>query len=359
MGNPLLGALSFFLVVSLVLPSRAHSSFLASDIISDVPADLLAKYKIESGAILLAEDQHKGVYEDLKTNFDVEYVAGGATQNSIRVAQWMMQTPKATTFLGSVGADCDFGKTLAEAAARDGVATLYHESSAAPTGTCAVLVSDGGERSLIANLAAANEYQHSHTETKVVQDAITKAKIYYTASFFLTVPQGPQTMLHVAEHALAENKIFTMNLSAPFLIQFFKDPMNDVIPYADYIFANETEAAAFGEAMKWGDDLEVVAKNLAAEPKKNEARPRAVVFTQGADKTIVAVNGAVTTYDVPKLDPKLIKDTNGAGDAFVGGFLSKLAVGATMKECVDAGHYAAREVIQRSGCTFPDAAPNH
>lgn len=36
-------------------------------------------------------------------------------------------------------------------------------------------------------------------------------------------------------------------------------------------------------------------------PKASGARPRTVVFTQGAEPTIVAVNGKVTLYPVPKV----------------------------------------------------------
>lgn len=44
---------------------------------------------------------------------------------------------------------------------------------------------------------------------------------------------------------------------------------------------------------------------------------------------------------------------SGAGDAFVGGFLSQLMKGENIAKCVDAGHWASRVIIQRSGCTFP------
>ena len=47
-------------------------------------------------------------------------------------------------------------------------------------------------------------------------------------------------------------------------------------------------------------------------------------------------------------------DTNGAGDAFVGGFLSQLVVGKDVQECCRAGNFAAHVIIQRSGCTFPE-----
>ena len=51
---------------------------------------------------------------------DVEYIPGGATQNSIRVAQWLLQTPGATSYFGCIGSD-DFGSKMEENAKKDGV----------------------------------------------------------------------------------------------------------------------------------------------------------------------------------------------------------------------------------------------
>jgi adenosine kinase len=53
------------------------------------------------------------------------------------------------------------------------------------------------------------------------------------------------------------------------------------------------------------------------------------------------------------LAPQIV-DTNGAGDAFVGGFLAQLSKKKSIEECVKCGNWAATEIIQRSGCTFPD-----
>ena len=38
--------------------------------------------------------------------------------------------------------------------------------------------------------------------------------------------------------------------------------------------------------------------------------------------------------------------------AFVGGFLSQLVQGKSIEDCVRAGHYAARHIIQVSGCVL-------
>jgi adenosine kinase len=89
-------------------------------------------------------------------------------------------------------------------------------------------------------------------------------------------------------------------------------------------------------------------------PKANGCRPRTVVITQGKDPTAIAVGGRVRYFPVIPVPKERLVDTNGAGDAFVGGFLSQLVAGKPVEECVRAGNYAANVIIQRSGCTFPD-----
>lgn len=72
-----------------------------------------------------------------------------------------------------------------------------------------------------------------------------------------------------------------MNLSAPFLCQFFKDPMHQILPYCDYIFGNETEAAAFAESNNIAEtSIPEIAKALAKLPKVNLKRKRMVIITQ-------------------------------------------------------------------------------
>jgi len=80
---------------------------------------------------------------------------------------------------------------------------------------------------------------------------------------------------------------------------------------------------------------------------------RTVVITQGTDPTIVAKFGKATLYPVEALPKEAVKDTNGAGDAFVGGFLSKLVQGCSMDVCCEAGNAAAKVIVQNDGCTFP------
>jgi len=120
----------------------------------------------------------------------------------------------------------------------------------------------------------------------------------------------------------------------------------------DFLFGNESEAAEFGKMMKYKEtDVPTIAA-LASKEESVSGKKRTVVFTQGSSFTCVAVDGKVTKYAVPKLEAKKIVDVNGAGDAFVGGFLSLALKGADIATCVDAGHYSAQVIIQTSGTSL-------
>jgi adenosine kinase len=323
------------------------------DISAEVGQDMLDKYDVKLDSANLAEEKHIPIYKELIDEHKATFIAGGATQNSIRIAQWMLKKAgkeNETAFMGCVGDD-NYAKSLNDCASKDGVLTHYMTDKATPTGTCAVLVKDG-ERSLIANLAAAENFKKDHLETPEAEAIYKAANFYYIAGFFLTV--SVESLVIVAEHALANNKTFCLNLSAPFIIDFFGEQVATALEYADYLFCNESEAETYAKKHGLGDDLKEVALKIAASPKKNDKRPRTVIFTQGSQSTIVACNGVVTEYAVDPLDSSLLVDTNGAGDAFVGGFLSLLTQGKSMEECVKAGHWSARYIIQQPGTTIDE-----
>ena len=317
------------------------------DISANVGQDVLDKYGVQLDSAILAEDKHMPLYQVLVDNYTPSFIAGGATQNSIRVAQWM--SPKGTTaFMGCVGNDV-YGKKLHDCASADGVLVHYMIDETTPTGTCAALIKDG-ERALVANLAAANNFQESHLETPQAKEIIEAAQFYYSAGFFLTV--SVPSLVQVAEHALANNKVFCLNLSAPFIVDFFGDQLATAMAYADFLFGNESEAAAYATKHGLGDDLHQVALAVSQMEKKG-TRKRTVIFTQGSKSTIVAYDGVVTEYAVEPLEADKLVDTNGAGDAFVGGFLSQLIQNKSIEEAVKAGHWAAKQIIQTSGTQLP------
>lgn len=320
------------------------------DISTDVSADYLEKYGLKSNDAILAEAKHMPIYQDLVDNYPVEYIAGGATQNAIRVAQWMLQKPWATSYIGCIGKDA-FGEQLKQQATGSFVKVQYMLHDKQPTGTCAVLITDK-VRSLVATLGAANSYDKQHLEKPDNWTLVERADLAYIAGFFLVV--SVDSILKVAKHCSETNKIFSMNLSAPFVCHAFNKQLVSVMPYIDILFGNESEGEALSQAMDMGtSDLKEIAKKVAALPKANTKRSRVVIITQGAGPVLLCKDGEVTESTITPIAPEDILDTNGAGDAWVGGFLSQVALGKSMEDSLKGGHYAASVVIQRSGCTFP------
>jgi adenosine kinase len=103
------------------------------------------------------------------------------------------------------------------------------------------------------------------------------------------------------------------------------------LKHADYLFCNELEAEAYSTAHSLEtSDHKVIAKHIAMTEKTNQERPRIVIITDGPRPVICAKHmpGSeeceIQEYPVLSIDDTKIIDTNGAGDAFVGGFLAQL-----------------------------------
>lgn len=176
------------------------------------------------------------------------------------------------------------------------------------------------------------------------------AEYYYISGFFLTV--SPPTIMTVANMALERNKPFIMNLSAAFISQFFKEPLMNAMPYVDVIFGNEAEAVAFAKTQNIEtEDLKEIGVKIQKLPKYNEARKRIVILTQATLPVLLFQDGKIKEFPVVELKESEILDTNGAGDSFVGGFLSQLVQGKSYDDCIRCGITAARIIIQRSGCS--------
>ena len=156
----------------------------------------------------------------------------------------------------------------------------------------------------------------------------------------------------LCNYATTNDKPLGFNLSALFVIQFYMDQVRETIKHADYVFCNEDEGSAFATANGLeAHDRVGIAKQIASYEKASSTRPRIVIITQGAEPTIVATGRAgqeatVELIPVAPIDQSTIVDTNGAGDSFVGGFFSQLALNADdLTTAVNKGNELAGKVI--------------
>lgn len=128
----------------------------------------------------------------------------------------------------------------------NGINAKLHVDSEQNTGTCACIIM-GKERTLCANLAACLKYPTSHLNQHM--EDLKNAKLMYSSSFFIS--SNFEALKKFAMFAAENNVPFGFNLSAVFLIQFNLNEILEILPYADYIFANEDEGAAFAKSQGW------------------------------------------------------------------------------------------------------------
>lgn len=333
--------------------------------------DFLDKWRLKANDAILADDSHRDLYKEMTANFKCEYIAGGSVQNTLRAAQWMIQRENCMTFMGGIGDD-HFGRLMADNSRQQGLNAIYMISKDTPTGTCACLISHGNTcRSLVAYLGASQKFHIDHV--KANQQYVEKAMYFYVSGYHLAV--STEAILHVANHAHSSaDKLFAMNLSAPYISQAFSKQLLEVYPYVDLLFGNETETQAFADLNDWKvwplgsvsvnlsiisylsqtKDLKTIAQ-LMADKECKRASGRTVIVTQGKDGILVAFTGKkeVKEFPVKHLDQSKIVDTIGAGDAFVGGFFAQMVRNKPLEVCIDSGVYCAQEVIQQIGAHFP------
>ncbi|GLB43540.1 putative adenosine kinase [Lyophyllum shimeji] len=334
----------------------SHSLFCIGNPLLDIQVvngeELLKKYDLKANDAILAEPKHAPLYDEIVREYKVTYVAGGASQNAARGAAYCLP-PRSVVFTGCVGND-HFAEQLRAANKREGLDEVYQVKEGEKTGACAVIIT-GHHRSLVTDLRAAEKFDQSHLSSPAVAPLVDAAKFFYMEGFFLT--HGLASALELSQKAASAGKTFAINLSAPFIPQFFKAQLQQVLPFCDLVFGNESEAASWGSANGVADpkDVPAVAKAIATLPKTNASRPRVVVITQGADSTVVVTSNepdSPKVFPVVPLKDEEIVDTNGAGDAFAGGYLGGLVAGKSLDQCVEAGHALARMCVKNIGPQF-------
>jgi adenosine kinase len=122
---------------------------------------------------------------------------------------------------------------------------------------------------LVAHLAAANNFNVSHLDDLQNWQYVEKAEIIYISvklfsllvfysfykhmfafdfekGFFFTV--SPDTIQRVSKFALENNRTVSLNLSAPFISEFFTEKLQQALPYTDIIFGNDDVYKFFSES---------------------------------------------------------------------------------------------------------------
>ncbi len=260
----------------------------------------------------------------------VSFRQGGSAANT---ARWLARLGARTTLVAAVGRD-PAGRALVEAVRSDGVVARVARVAGARTGRIGVVVAPGGERSFVADRAAADRLRPESLEIAWFRSA---QAVHLPAYSLIGEPLG-QAGRRAVDLARASRAAVSLDLasSGPLLARGRREAValiRDTQPDVLFATADEAKAVLGRDAT---DDL----LDLA---------PVAVIKRGEHGATVMAVErGQRLRFEVATAHVATV-DSTGAGDAFDAGFLlawltaraSGQSMAASLQRSAVAGHRAA------------------
>jgi sugar/nucleoside kinase (ribokinase family) len=257
-------------------------------------------------------------------------VAGGCAANT---ASGIASLGGRPAFVGSIGDETSSRWYRDDLEAQGVRCILSTAPSGRATGTCHVLVTADGQRSMATHLGAASELEPATVEAA----GIDRARVAYLEGYLLDVPAMARTMERALDLARSAGTLVSLSLSDPFVVCRHRDQIAELVSSGavDLVFGNETEMLELTGATSRPEALAEMASLVPV-----------AVMTLGAEGAAVATGsgtGIVAAYPAERVD------TTGAGDLFAAGCLYGLTHGLVPERALQVGAFAASEVIGHLG----------
>jgi len=345
--------------------------------------DLVEKYNLVRNIAQELDTVNNGLQNEVTKLPQVSYSGGGCALNTVRVFQWLSGRPGESLFLGGLGSD-ESGAVLDSLVRGDGVRTAFSKQADRPTGHCIALV-EGAERTLVANLGAASHYSVEDLWSGGNRSLLLGAKVIYVEGYFLA--HSLEATLELAKFASEQGISFIFNLCGEYVCEdlAYVEAVLQVLPFIDVIFGNRSEFEVFidtieaklstssvliknlrtmitGEGV---ENLDMKIENICESPVRSKpGGPQLVaVVTEGSKPVQCYSIGKqrlkTVAVNVPTLPQEVVKDTIGAGDSFIAGFIYVFLRGGSLRACIECAIWTAQKMIQEVGVTLPQKRPDH
>ena len=260
----------------------------------------------------------------------VSFGGGGSAAN---VAAWLAFAGCPAVFVGRVGGD-ERGVSAAEALRAAGVDARLIVDGEQPTGTCVVLVSPGGERSMLPDPGA-----NSALMPEDVPDSLLGPGGHLHITGYSLVRAGPRpAALSAMSRAVEAGMTVSVDPSSAALLS---PSFLELLDGVGLLLPNAEEAAALTGLADVAAALGALAVRFPEVVVKLGAE--GTMWTDGSDELrvpAVALSGGAV-------------DTTGAGDAFAAGLLAARFGGAAPAEALAAGCALAAQAVVTPGARPP------
>jgi sugar/nucleoside kinase (ribokinase family) len=305
------------------------------DILIKVSYEELKKTELSKSNMHLVDATKQSKLLDMFESKAWSTELGGAALNTIRTLSMLGVS---TGFAGAIGKD-KYGGIIKNRMEEIGVEHYLAEEDAA-SGTCAVLITPDGERTMVTCLGANSLYREEYLPL----DVIGRAKILHFSGYFWDTP-GQQTAINAAITEAKKNGVLvSFDLADTIVLNSYRNEfLYTVHEFADIVFANEEEIKIL-----YGLEPENAALKISQ-------KGATVAVKLGARGSVVARNSELIY--VPAV-PTYVVDTTAAGDMYAAGFLYAFLKGRSLEESGKCGSILASDVISRVGATLSQSALN-
>jgi sugar/nucleoside kinase (ribokinase family) len=299
---------------------------------------LLTTHSLEKGIMTLVSTETQLALLDGLAGYGQHGAAGGSAANTM---VGLAQFGGSAVFSGKIGKDMS-GALYRESMAEAGVEFDFQAADSLPTGTCLILVTKDGERTMQTSLSAAAELGPADVNA----EQILASKYIYVEGYLFGSPTGAQAAIKSMEIAKEAGVTVSLTLSDPGLAEFFIEQFRDATKkYVDALFCNQFEAMIYAGTK----DREAALKTLSQDCSQ-------VFMTCGGDGSIIWDNGKITQvpgYQVP------VVDTTGAGDIYAAGVLYGLSHDMDIASAGKLGSFASARIVSQMGPRLAERLGDH
>jgi len=292
----------------------------------------LEDLRLSKGFMELAEQAEQARILGYLGNRASELHAGGSAANTVVGIAQMGGTVAYTCSL----ATDELGRHYADDFARLGIRLTGQPKPHLHTGLCLVLVTPDGERTMKTYLGASTQL----TPNDIDEEVIAQSHWVYLEGYLLAGESTRAASFHALDLARKHGTKIAYSFSDGFLVANFSEPLKHIVTaYADLVFANELEAAAYTGRRDPQASLEAIVRDCCN-----------ACVTCSENGSYIHYNGETRYVPVFAVQPV---DLTGAGDMYAAGVLFGLSRQAAPERAAQLGACAASYVVSQMGARLP------
>lgn len=304
------------------------------DILIEVSEDDLSTLGLRKGVMHLVDsERQKAVLKYFESKSRVMEL-GGSSLNAIRT---LASLGHKTVFAGMVNDD-HFGTQIKDRMIQLGIKSFLGGHYDESTGTCVILITPDGERTMNTNLGASRLYNKTH----IPHQEIAASQVLHFCGYQWDTPEQKEAVISAIRTGHEHDTIISFDLADPFVVDRNREDFIRLIAEeADIVFANKEEAK-----LLFNSTPEDAGRRIAETGS-------IAVIKLGAEGALVCKGQEQIRI---KPVPTVVQDTTAAGDMFAAGFLHGFIRGRDLGRCGEIAATLASDVISRVGATISQDA---